>query len=118
MNIPEPQPPQPQLEAPIITLAKSIIIRSITEKIMQFQFVPDETGGSIKGLGEEIPIPKNLTAPLWARFKIMSGMELHIRKEAQTGHIELQHDGAIHVFEVQSELGEHGESFSFKRRVA
>lgn len=112
--------PEDRLEAPIIGLVRQIIDLSIRQNVKEFRLVREEGGkGVLEGFIELMSIPKNLVAPLSARFKILADMDLSIRKEAQTGQIEReQGNGQRCLFTVKTELRKGGESFHFQQQNA
>ena len=84
-------------EAPIIRLANTIIQQAIKEKASDIHIEPDKRHVRIRYridgvLHETMTMPKYIQAPLVARYKIMSEMNIAERRVPQDGRIGISYE--------------------------
>jgi type IV pilus assembly protein PilB len=85
-------------QAPIIRMANAIIVQAIQSGASDIHIEPDRRNVRVRYridgvLQEVMPIPKHIQAPLTARYKIMSDMNIAERRVPQDGRIPVRHEG-------------------------
>ena len=101
-------------EAPIVRLANTIIQAAIKERASDIHIEPDRRNTRIRYrvdgvLHETMVVPKYIQAPMTARFKIMSEMNIAERRVPQDGRIAVKFDGKEYDLRVSCLPGLHGE---------
>ncbi len=101
-------------EAPIVRLANTIIQAAIKERASDIHIEPDRRNTRVRYrvdgvLHETMVVPKYIQAPMIARFKIMSEMNIAERRVPQDGRIAVKFDGKEYDLRVSCLPGLHGE---------
>lgn len=102
-------------EGPVIRLVNLIIDEAVKMKASDIHIEPMANRVRVRyrldgNCMERDNIPKNMQAPLIARFKILSGMDMAERRLPQDGRIKRTIDGNDVDFRVSALPGYHGES--------
>ncbi len=100
--------------APIVRLANTIIQAAIKERASDIHIEPDKRNTRIRYrvdgvLHETMVVPKYIQAPMIARFKIMSEMNIAERRVPQDGRIAVKFDNKEYDLRVSCLPGLHGE---------
>ena len=87
--------PFEQVDAPIIRLVNTMITQAIKEKASDIHVEPEENGLRIRYrvdgiLRDTMMPPKRLQAAITSRIKIMSGMDISIKRNPQDGRFKLR----------------------------
>jgi type IV pilus assembly protein PilB len=101
-------------EAPIVRLANTIIQAAIKERASDIHIEPERRNTRIRYrvdgvLHETMVVPRYIQAPMIARFKIMSEMNIAERRVPQDGRIAVKFDGKEYDLRVSCLPGLHGE---------
>lgn len=85
-------------QAPIIRLANALINQAITDRASDIHVEPQPKGVRVRYrvdgvLMEAMTVPRNLSAALISRFKIMADMNIAERRIPQDGRIEIRNQG-------------------------
>ncbi len=94
-------------QAPIIRLANAMIQQAILDRASDIHVEPQERSTRIRYridgvLMEAMTVPKNLTAALLSRVKIMADMNIAERRIPQDGRIEVRNTGKDYDLRVSS----------------
>ncbi|MEQ1935940.1 MAG: ATPase, T2SS/T4P/T4SS family, partial [Fimbriimonadaceae bacterium] len=94
-------------QAPIIRLANALIQQAILDRASDIHVEPQERSTRIRYridgvLMEAMTVPKNLTAALLSRVKIMADMNIAERRIPQDGRIEVRNTGKDYDLRVSS----------------
>ncbi len=102
-------------DAPIVKLAAAIIVEAVKGRASDIHIEPMKDRVRVRyridGVcAERDNIPKRMQAPVTARIKILSGMDIAEKRLPQDGRIKMIIDGSPVDFRVSALPGYHGES--------
>ncbi|RIH81243.1 putative type II secretion system protein HxcR [Meiothermus luteus] len=108
------------LEAmPAVRLAQALLERAIALIASDLHLDPEETHLAVRarvdGVIQELErLPKDLEAPLAARYKVLAGMDIAERRRPQDGHFTFPFEGKRYEVRVASVGTLHGEKLTLR----
>ncbi|WP_024118903.1 GspE/PulE family protein [Thermus thermophilus] len=108
------------LEAmPAVRLAQALLERAIALSASDLHLDPQETHlqvrARIDGVMQDLErLPKDLEAPLAARYKVLAGMDIAERRRPQDGHFTFSFEGRRYEVRVASVGTLHGEKLTLR----
>ena len=108
------------LEAmPAVRLAQALLERAIALSASDLHLDPQETHlqvrARIDGVMQDLErLPKDLEAPLAARYKVLAGMDIAERRRSQDGHFTFSFEGRRYEVRVASVGTLHGEKLTLR----
>ena len=108
------------LEAmPAVRLAQALLERAIALSASDLHLDPQETHlqvrARIDGVMQDLErLPKDLEAPLAARYKVLAGMDIAERRRSQDGHFTFSFEGRRNEVRVASVGTLHGEKLTLR----
>lgn len=108
------------LEAmPAVRLAQALLERAIALLASDLHLDPGETQlvvrARVDGVMQELErLPKDLEAPLSARYKVLAGMDIAERRRPQDGHFSFAFEGKRYEVRVASVGSLHGEKLTLR----
>ncbi|WP_018111515.1 GspE/PulE family protein [Thermus igniterrae] len=108
------------LEAmPAVRLAQALLERAIALSASDLHLDPEETHLAVRarvdGVMQELErLPKDLEAPLTARYKVLAGMDIAERRRPQDGHFTFTFEGRRYEVRAASVGTLHGEKLTLR----